>query len=325
MKYAYEQGVILRADNGANLNDVKDSVLEGLVRYKFGSMTCSLDGAGNKSYRIYRVGGDFDAVIRNVRKINQLKEQARSEYPRLAWQFVVFGHNEHEIESARSLAGELNMQFNLKLSWDEKFSPPQDQNLVRKEIGAASRREFKEKHGFDYVQGTCHQLWDEPQINWDGKLLGCCRNFWGDFGGNAFRDGLLNSINRKEIEYARGMLLGKHPAKDGIPCTTCSMYLDMQADGHGSGEANDSLVPEYQREIKKLPPPYELYKRALSVYRYLLSLIYIGNNRECPFCGGHFPTFLPTGLDIPVLKEKSVVGDGYRLNSTCPTCHSIDR
>ena len=102
MKYAYEQGVILRADNRADLNDVKDSVLEGLVRYKFGSMTVLSDGAGNKSYRIYRVGGDFDAVIRNVRKINQLKEQARSEYPRLAWQFVVFGHNEHEIESAEA-------------------------------------------------------------------------------------------------------------------------------------------------------------------------------------------------------------------------------
>ena len=32
MKYAYERGVILRADNGVNLNDIKGSVLEGLVR-----------------------------------------------------------------------------------------------------------------------------------------------------------------------------------------------------------------------------------------------------------------------------------------------------
>ena len=180
---------------------------------------------------MYRVGGDFDAVIRNVRKINQLKEQARSECPQMAWQFVVFGHNEHEMESARSLARELNMQFHLKLSWDDKFSPLQDQDSARKEIGAASRREFKEKYGFDYMQGICHQLWDQPQINWDGKVLGCCMNFWGDFGGNAFRDGLLNSINSNEIEYAKGMLLGKLPARDGIPCTTCSIYLGMKADG----------------------------------------------------------------------------------------------
>ncbi len=183
MKYAYERGVILRADNGANLNHIEDSVLEGLVRYKFRSISCSIDGVGNTSYRRYRVGGDFDTVIRNVRKINHLKEQARSEFPQLAWQFVVFGYNEREIEAARSLAGELGMLFRLKLTWDDKFSPLLDPDRVRKEIGAASRREFKEKHGFDYQQGICHQLWDHPQINWDGKVLGCCRNFWGDFGG----------------------------------------------------------------------------------------------------------------------------------------------
>jgi hypothetical protein len=199
---------------------------------------------------MYRVGGDFDAVIRNVRKINQLKEQARSECPQMAWQFVVFGHNEHEMESARSLARELNMQFHLKLSWDDKFSPLQDQDSARKEIGAASRREFKEKYGFDYMQGICHQLWDQPQINWDGKVLGCCMNFWGDFGGNAFRDGLLNSINSKEIEYARGMLLGKHSGRDGIPCTTCNIYLGMQAEGRWLWRRRENLPYRALRFIR---------------------------------------------------------------------------
>lgn len=267
IKYAYEQGVTLRADTGANLNDVKDSVLDGLVRYKFRSMCCSIDGVGNKSYQIYRVGGDFDAVIRNVRKINELKEQASSEYPRLAWQYVVFGHNEHEIESARNLADELNMEFRLKLSWDDKFSPLKDEYLVRKEIGAASRSEFKEKHGFDYMQGICHELWDQPQINWDGKVLGCCRNFWADFGGNAFRDGLLNSINRKEIEYARGMLLGKHPARDGIPCTTCNIYLGMLAEGRWLWRGGETLPDRVLRFINGSARLSRLRRAHKSIWR----------------------------------------------------------
>jgi len=45
----------------------------------------------------------------------------------------------------------------------------------------------------------------------------------------------------------------------------------------------------------------------------------------CPFCEKHATEFLPTGLDIPVLKEKNVVGGGYRLNAMCPHCHSTDR
>lgn len=36
-------------------------------------------------------------MIGNVRKINAFKHQYNSQQPRLNWQFVIFGHNEHEI------------------------------------------------------------------------------------------------------------------------------------------------------------------------------------------------------------------------------------
>jgi len=231
IKFACERNVALKADNGANLNNVKENVLEGLVKHKFRSITCSIDGASNETYKVYRVKGNFEIVIENIRKINLFKQKFQSEYPLLKWQFVVFGHNEHEIPLARKLASELNMKFFLKLSWDTQFSHVRDQELVRKEIGAASREEFKQKHGVDYMQEICRQLWEQPQINWDGKVLGCCRNFWGDFGGNAFRDGLLKSLNNEHIRYARDMLLGKKVARENIPCTTCSIYLGMKADG----------------------------------------------------------------------------------------------
>ena len=231
IKFACERNVALKADNGANLNNVKENVLEGLVKHKFRSITCSIDGASNETYKVYRVKGNFETVIENIRKINLFKQKFQSEYPLLKWQFVVFGHNEHEIPLARKLASELNMKFFLKLSWDPQFSQVRDQEFVRKEIGAASREEFKQKHGVDYMQEICRQLWEQPQINWDGKVLGCCRNFWGDFGGNAFRDGLLKSLNNEHIRYARDMLLGKKVARENIPCTTCSIYLGMKADG----------------------------------------------------------------------------------------------
>jgi MoaA/NifB/PqqE/SkfB family radical SAM enzyme len=230
LRCAYERAVKLRADNGVNFNDVKESVLEGLVKYRFRSMTCSIDGASNETYGQYRVKGHFDAVIGNIRKLNRIKEKHRSAYPSLTWQFVVFGHNERDIPLARRLARELGMKFYLKLSWDAKFSPVRDREAIRQEIGVVSREEFQQQHGVDYMQGICHQLWDQPQINWDGKVLGCCRNFWGDFAKeNAFSDGLLKSINSEKMKYARGMLLGTNTPRQDIPCTTCSIYLAMKA------------------------------------------------------------------------------------------------
>jgi hypothetical protein len=194
-------------------------------------MSCSIDGVSNETYKVYRIGGNFDMVINNIKKINFYKRKYRSDHPLLNWQFIVFGHNEHEIPLVREMARNLNMTFQLKLSWDSNFSPVRHHKFIRKEVGAASQEEYKQKHGVNYLQGLCHQLWDSPQINWDGKVLGCCVNFWGDFGGNAFKDRLLYILNNEKIKYARKMLLGKRASSPDIPCSICSRYLDIRADG----------------------------------------------------------------------------------------------
>ena len=75
----------------------------------------------------------------------------------------------------------------------------------------------------------CRQLWLSPQINWDGKVLGCCHNNWQEFGGNAFADGLESSLkNSEKLVYARTMLIGKVPARDDVPCSRCEFYLRLR-------------------------------------------------------------------------------------------------
>ena len=234
IRYAKAQNVTLNGGNGVNLNDAKEDVLEGLVNYKFENLTCSIDGASNDTYKLYRMKGNFEKVILNIKRINFFKRKYQSKHPILHWQFVVFGHNEHELPIARRMAANLGMHFSPKLSWDEDFSPIKDQEFVKKETGFTilSRKKYKQEFGADYMQGICNNLWDDPQINWDGKVLGCCRNFWGDFGGNAFRDGLLIAVNNEKIHYARNMLLGNKVAMDDIPCFSCDIYQTMVANNN---------------------------------------------------------------------------------------------
>ena len=52
---------------------------------------------------------------------------------------------------------------------------------------------------------------------------------------------------------------------------------------------------------------------------------YYGFRYKCPFCRAHLKTFLPSGRHFPVLKEKHVIGGGYRQNALCPICGSMDR
>jgi hypothetical protein len=136
---------------------------------------------------------------------------------------------------AKQMAQENNMQFQAKLSWDNDFSPVQDLEIVREEVGASSRKEYFEVHHKDYMQKICHQMWDIPQINWERKNLGCCRNFWGDFGGNAFSDGLEACLNHEKNELCQNMLLGLREARDDIPCTTCNIYLSIKSKKNGCG------------------------------------------------------------------------------------------
>jgi MoaA/NifB/PqqE/SkfB family radical SAM enzyme len=230
LEYAHQKGVTITIENGANLNNVKNDVLEGLVKYRVRLITCSIDGATQESYRKYRVRGNLDTVIRNIETINSYKRFYQSVFPRLLWQFVVFGHNEKEIPIARQMAAKLGMEFYTKTTWDDDFSPIRDKDFVRAQTGIrwTNREEFEQEHGYKYGSKICYQLWQQPQINFDGRVLGCCRNFWGDFGGNAFTVGLSKSINNEKMRYARDMLMGQKPARDDIPCSTCEIYIAMR-------------------------------------------------------------------------------------------------
>lgn len=227
--YARQVGVELSASGGANLNHLAPGVAEALVRTEFHTLTCSIDGATQETYERYRVRGDLEKVLANIREINSWKAKLGTAKPILVWQFVVFGHNEHELSQARALATELGMRFVPKLSWDETFSPVRDRALVAREtgLGASSRSEIDRRGGEPYKSDSlCRQLWTQPQINWNGDVLGCCVNFWSSYG-NVFREGLYAGINGERLSYAREMLLGRAPVRSDIPCADCEHYRRM--------------------------------------------------------------------------------------------------
>ena len=70
------------------------------------------------------------------------------------------------------------------------------------------------------------------RLNNEERAIGCCRNFWGDFGANPFSEGLIESINNEGMTCAREMLSGRRPPRKDIPCTTCEIYHAMRDRPH---------------------------------------------------------------------------------------------
>jgi MoaA/NifB/PqqE/SkfB family radical SAM enzyme/mannose-6-phosphate isomerase-like protein (cupin superfamily) len=257
LEYGFKKNIALHANCGVNLNTVSNYILEALVKYQFRGMTVSLDGASNDTYKIYRVGGDFEKVIAHIRIINSFKQRYKTDLPKMTWQFVAFGHNEHEIAKARDMAAELKMDFYVKLSFGDLytgkiFSPIKNRELIRKECGVdcADRQEYFEKHGERYLQKTtCAQLWKNPQIHADGRLLGCSINYQQDYG-NVFEEGLLECINNEKMNYARQMLLGQKPPREDIPCSKCIYYQTMRTNmDHETISTTHNAVAERDKQI----------------------------------------------------------------------------
>lgn len=234
IKYAYEKNITLTAYNGVNFNTVSKSVLEALVKYKVQGFTISIDGTTPDVYATYRRGGNFKTVIKNIKTLNKYKKQYNSEYPYLTLKFVIFGHNEHQIEDAKKLAEDLNMGIYFALNIDNEYSPLKNPDRVYELTGLRDQTNKKEncvekdfeKYKEDQDEWfSCKDLWESPQINWNGDLFGCCCTAFPFFDTNVFKDGLLKSMNSEKILYAKAMLTDfSVKPKEGILCTHCWVY-----------------------------------------------------------------------------------------------------
>lgn len=224
VKYAYKKEIYLSAIGGVNFNSVSESMLKTLVKYKFRGITISIDGATNKIYQIYRRGGDLNRVLKNIKILNKYKKKYASNLPKLNWQFVIFGHNEHQLPKVKKLAAKLGMDFKPKLNWNSWYSPIKDPEFVKKETGleVADRKEYKKKFNEEYIL-PCTQLWNKPLIGWQGSLFGCCGNSKIVLG-NVFKEGFENCLQGEKYLRMKKVLLGKEKVKEDLPCFNCMIY-----------------------------------------------------------------------------------------------------
>jgi predicted SAM-dependent methyltransferase len=120
----------------------------------------------------------------------------------------------------------------------------------------------------------------------------------------------------------QNMLMWEHERSD-------SVILGYMKLAHPKTKQQRWNMKRKTRALLKRIIPREYHRQFVDWYvkcrAFFLSLLYTGNKFECPFCGGHFRKFLPAGLDLPVFKEKNIVGGGYRVNVKCSRCRSSDR
>jgi hypothetical protein len=228
LKYAWEKGVATRVAEGVNLNDASNEALEAIVRYRVMILRVAMDGATQETYQKYRVGGELRKVLGNVQRINTYKKQYGSKLPRLILQFIPFPHNEHEMKKAAIIARAMGMDIDFKLNVFNGYAPLQNRENLTEWLGYFDKDSYLKKTGKVYMRDICLQLWRSPQVNWDGRLLGCSNNMSVCYAEYALGRAFFREINNGHIQYARKMLMGLAPQRDDIPCSVCGSYADYR-------------------------------------------------------------------------------------------------
>ena len=146
-----------------------------LVKSGLDRMTISIDGATQKTYEIYRKNGNIDLVFKNIKLLVQAKKKLNSVTPHLHWQFLVFKHNENEIELAREISktiGVNDIGFTAPfcdISWASNIE--QYNNYLVKEGADKEKKQVIFKNA---DRQLCNWLWDAITINADGSISPCC-------------------------------------------------------------------------------------------------------------------------------------------------------
>jgi radical SAM protein with 4Fe4S-binding SPASM domain len=212
--YASSKNIYTATSTNAHFlteENAEKTVLSGLNR-----LIVSLDGTTQEVYEKYRVEGKLEKVEEGLLNLKKAKEKYKSHKPYTILQFIVFRHNEHQMDEARHFKEKYGADalafktaqiydFNEGLGW-----LPSNPLMSRYSQAESGLYAIKNK-----LLNHCWKMWHGCVVTRDGSVVPCCfdkdasqvlgnlnfqnmHQIWHAAAYDQFRDKLF--ISRKEID-----------------------------------------------------------------------------------------------------------------------------
>lgn len=165
------------------------TILSGLDR-----LIISIDGTTQETYGKYRVGGNLNKVLEGTKNLIEARKKTGQHGPHIIWQFIVFSHNEHQLEDVKKLSKEYKVdELAIKSAQIYDYEPgnemiPSLEAYSRYSVNGDSPT-IKNK-----LANHCWRLWNSCVITWDGKVVPCCFDKDG-----SYRLGDINNLEFMDI------------------------------------------------------------------------------------------------------------------------------
>jgi len=224
IRYAKEKNIFVAiATNGHFFND---TTAEKVVRSKLDKLIISLDGATEDIYSRYRIGGNFNTVVSGIKKIIEWKKRLNTARPLLVIQFIVFKHNEHQINDMKNMVANLgNVRLEIKTA--QIYGLAGKQNLLPKNPKLSRYYiDDAQLHIKSKLPNRCWRMWHSAVITAQGYWVPCCFDKDANFTmGNIISEDLNKIWKNKLYQQFRIQIFRNRKAID--MCRNCTENLKI--------------------------------------------------------------------------------------------------
>lgn len=214
----------------SNLNTVRETDIDNLARSGLEYLTVSLDGTTQEVYAHYRRQGDLKLVLDNLRQLIERRQSLGRKTPFIEWQFIVMKHNVHQVDEARRLAKEIEVDL---LRFIPVGLPMEAENKAKlrrewyPEFGDAASRVDTGQYQFLQKprKSACFYLYRSLTVNPDGRVSPCCIVYGekNDFGDSLTQDH-EELWNNEKFRSARALFSARGKPTVGTICDRCDIF-----------------------------------------------------------------------------------------------------
>lgn len=232
-------GIKTHIDSNLSIKAWSEREAEDIVTSGVDAIIGSIDGATQAGYSKYRVAGNLEIVLHNLRLLRVTRDRLSLKKPSIGWSFLINKFNENEIEAARALAADIGVDICFKLlscgypEWRSIYHETQDSTVLTKPEWLTRVYNIKHPQSLSThplhpdLANFCYQPFSAMVINWNGDVYPCCTVY-----GDIFKLGSLITQEFDEIwfgqEYVKCRSFLRHygmPQSSGSVCQNnhCSL------------------------------------------------------------------------------------------------------
>ncbi len=220
---------------------LREPIIDKMIDARISRIAISLDGASPAVYESIRQGARFDKVVANVRKLNSIKKEKKSDLPLLRVNHVLSAANIGEFDAFLELAESLEVRAidvrTVLPCQNARYQGREDDSFLRRVEQARDKlRLWTQENGVEDVgylrrpdeifqlrdqsgeKVTCRRPWDTTAIHPNGDVFPCI-TWYRRGGGNMARHSFEAVWNSPAYEAIRKEFEERKPEIDCLYCT----------------------------------------------------------------------------------------------------------